>query len=89
MQLDLIALCNWSIRNRIPLNIGKCAVLSYYRGRGVFDTEDTMDNEKLKRVAVMKDLGVIFSSKLWHYGIIQIWHYRTIFINFVNISYLM
>ena len=64
MQLDLTALYNWSLRNRLPLNIGKCAVLSYYRGRGFFDTRYAMNDEDLKRVTIMKDLGVIFSVDL-------------------------
>ena len=64
MQLDLIAVYNWSVRNRLPFNIWKCAVLSYYRGRGFLDTKYSMDNEELTRVAVMKDLRVIFSSEL-------------------------
>ena len=64
MQLDLIAVYNWSVRNRLPLNTEKCAVLSFYRGRGFFDTKYTMNNEGLKRVTTMKDLGVIFSSDL-------------------------
>ena len=64
MQLDLTALYNWSLRNRLSLNIVKCAVLSYYRERGFFDTRYTMNDEDLKRVTVMKDLGVIFIADL-------------------------
>ena len=64
LQLDLNAVYNWSVRNKLPLNIGKCAVLSFYRGRGFFDTRYNLNNEDLKRVTTMKDLGVIFSSDL-------------------------
>ena len=42
MQLDLNAAYNWYVRNRLPLNIGKCEVLSFYRGRGFFLTSNTL-----------------------------------------------
>ena len=45
-----------SYRNRLPLNNGKCAVLSYYRRTGFFDTKCTRDNGDLKRVMFSFDL---------------------------------
>ena len=63
IQLDLNAVYNWPVRNRLPLNIRKCELLSFYR-RFFFKTKYTVNNEDLKRVTTMKDLGVIFSSDL-------------------------
>ena len=45
MQLFLNAVYNWYVKSKLPLNIGKCAVFSFYRGRGFFVTKYTMNNE--------------------------------------------
>ena len=39
LQQDLVAVAAWLERNRLPLNVGQCAVLSFVRGRNTFDAE--------------------------------------------------
>ena len=63
LQLDFQAVFDCSVRNRLPLNISKCKVLSFNRQMGHFDAAYEMNNERLQRVSLIKDLGVIFNSK--------------------------
>ena len=64
LQLDLHAVFEWSVRNRLPLNINKCKVMSFSRHAGFFDAAYEISDEGLLRVSTIKDLGVIFDNKL-------------------------
>ena len=64
LQLDLIAVAAWSERKRLPHNVGECAVLPFVHDRNTFDAGYYLQDEHLKRVTTMKDLGVFYSSDL-------------------------
>ena len=64
LQLDLHAVFEWSVRNRLPLNINKCKVMSFSRHAGFFDAAYEISDESLLRVSIINDLGVIFDNKL-------------------------
>lgn len=64
LQGSLDILGEWCIRNRLPLNIKKCNVLSYHRTASPLVYDYGIGGEVLSRPSVMKDLGVIFDPKL-------------------------
>ena len=74
LQAKLIKLSNWCSKNRISLNIEKCAVLSFSRSTTPILTNYTINGRPLSRVTSFKDLGVTFHATLsfrQHYSIIS------------------
>ena len=65
LQLDLQAVFDWSVRNRLPLNMSKCKVLSLNRQVGHFDTAYKLNNERLQRYSLIKDFGGIFDRTFY------------------------
>lgn len=64
LQSDLNSLFDWSVTNKIALNIGKCHALSFTNRMDPLTPSYSIDNVELKVVHEMKDLGVLFDSKL-------------------------
>jgi len=66
LQSDLSKLHEWSVSNGMFLNVKKCATITFSRKRESTANlyEYKIDNECLKRVDQIRDLGVIFDSKL-------------------------
>ena len=64
LQSDLIKICEWCNLNGMQINIKKCFVISFSRSYQLFNYDYKIDNQSLTRVSKMKDLGVIFDSRL-------------------------
>lgn len=66
LQMDIETIINWCRINNLELNIRKCQVLSFTRRQEItFQYFNyNINNTTLLRVNTMKDLGVIFDSKL-------------------------
>ena len=62
LQLDLMVVAARSERNRLPRNVGKCAVISFVHGRGLLDSWYCLQHEPLERVTTLKDSGILYSS---------------------------
>jgi len=62
LQNDLCFIVEWINRNILKLNIDKCKVISYGRVTCKYDYE--IKNTKLERIDKIKDLGVVFDSRL-------------------------
>lgn len=64
IQLQSIFECigNSSKLNGLSLNIGKCCVMSFSRNCTLVHFEYIKNGVALKRVTVMRDLGVIFDD---------------------------
>lgn len=65
LQKDLIAIKQWCTENRLPLNAGKCKILSISRKSeaNIISFIYKIDDTSLIRVTSLKDLGVFFDSK--------------------------
>lgn len=63
-QADLNRLDSWCKNNQLFLNIDKCKVMSFHRGKPSFKFDYCINNRKLQRVNSMLDLGVLFDTKL-------------------------
>lgn len=64
LQEDLLRFDNYCARNKLDLNIAKCHVITFSRGRSVSYVNYFIRGEILKRVSEIGDLGVIQDSKL-------------------------
>lgn len=66
LQMDINIISNWCRQNNLQLNIQKCFVMSFTRrNQATFQHFNyNINNIPLSRVETMKDLGVIFDSKL-------------------------
>lgn len=64
LQNDLDNLNNWSIVNKLPLNIDKCIHISFFKVNKKFNTSYNIAGSILKSVSSIKDLGVIFDEQL-------------------------
>lgn len=64
LQLDLDNLINYYNKNKISLNVKKCQSISYTRKRNPLNYTYRFDNEPIQKVNLVRDLGVIFDSKL-------------------------
>ena len=62
LQPDQDALIAWSNENGLELNIKKCNVISFTKGRNPPLFNYFIKGKMLERVNVIKDLGVIFDS---------------------------
>lgn len=64
LQNDLDSLCKYYRDNRIGVNVSKCTQITFTRKRQKLDFPYTLDNRTLARTNTVKDLGVIFDSKM-------------------------
>lgn len=64
LQSDLDKLSAWCRVNRLILHIQKCSVISYSRSPLKVNFDYYICDKLLKRVESVKDLGVMFDSKL-------------------------
>jgi hypothetical protein len=64
LEEDLSRLSNYCLRNRLALNLGKCFFISFTKKRTNFKHEYEIGGSKLETVSKMRDLGVIFDSRL-------------------------
>ena len=64
LQEDLNRLCVYCDDNLLHLNLDKCAVISYSRKRNPIDYSYLLNSIQIKRVSVVKDLGVLLDSGL-------------------------
>ena len=64
LQWDLNRLVDWCKRNRLYLNVTKCFNVTYHRNKSPVLADYFVDDVKLERKLKMKDLGVIFDTKV-------------------------
>ncbi|XP_036346901.1 uncharacterized protein LOC118756232, partial [Rhagoletis pomonella] len=64
LQADLSIFETWCTSNNLYLNTKKCAIVSYTRKLEAFLFDYSLCNNVLNRCSDMKDLGVIFDTKL-------------------------
>ena len=64
MQIDLENFMKWCVDNQLYLNVDKCSVISFTRKRTTIDFEYMLDGVSLKRLQVVRDLGVLMDVKL-------------------------
>lgn len=64
LQNDLDKIAVWCVNNGMALNINKCEVISFKRGSSVRVFNYSTGGAVLKRVDVVKDLGVLIDSKV-------------------------
>ena len=64
LQDDIQNIYNWSLLNKLPLNLDKCCIISFNKLPDLLEFNYTIDNVKIKRVYSIRDLGVIFDHKL-------------------------
>ena len=62
LQNDLCFIVDWINKNILKLNIDKCKIISYGRVTCKYDYK--IKNTILERIDKIKDLGVVFDSKL-------------------------
>ncbi|KAL1447690.1 hypothetical protein WDU94_012381 [Cyamophila willieti] len=63
LQEALSALCNWFEVNCLTVNASKCQVISFSRG-SYLDFSYSIDSSNIPRSTCVRDLGVLFDSKL-------------------------
>lgn len=54
----------WANKNSLKFNKSKCAIMTFTHKRNPIVVDYYIDDEKIKRVDVVRDLGVIMDSKL-------------------------
>lgn len=64
LQSDLIRLSGYCRRNFLFLNVAKCSCISFSRKKSTITFNYSLNDELLKRVTVVKDLGVLLDNKL-------------------------
>jgi hypothetical protein len=64
LQSDIDALSRYCYNNQLFLNVDKCSVISYTRKRSPILFDYTLGNFPLKRVEIIRDLGIIMDSKV-------------------------
>lgn len=64
LQNDINNIYNWSLQNKLYFNLSKCFVVTFTRNIHKINFEYSMNNESIKRVETIQDLGVTFNSKL-------------------------
>lgn len=64
IQADLKCLTEWCLENEIMINVSKCNSVTYTHSISPLLYNYKIGNSPLKRSAEVKDLGVIFDSKL-------------------------
>jgi len=74
LQEDLNRLSTWCTQNNLSLNVNKCKILTFSKNRNPALNNYYIDNIKLDRVYLYKDLGIYFDPSLSfneHYIYIQ------------------
>lgn len=64
IQQNLHMVYKWSVSNMLPLNISKCHVMSFTRKVKPLHFNYMIENSQLKRSESVKDLGVVFDSRM-------------------------
>jgi hypothetical protein len=64
LQSDLSRLDSYCVKNKLDLNPSKCFTVTFSRSLNVISTPYSLKGNVLKKVASMRDLGVIHDSKL-------------------------
>lgn len=64
LQQDLTRIIEWCEKNKMVVNVKKCAVMSTTFSLNKIQYVYKINNEELERVSIKKDLGVIFDDKL-------------------------
>jgi hypothetical protein len=64
LQAALDGLSIWCQLNRLPLNIDKCQYIRFSRNKSPIQFSYSIDGRNLERVEEIRDLGVLFDSKL-------------------------
>lgn len=64
LQLNLNKLFAWCSVNDLQLNIGKCQIISFFKGKNPLKFSYDMNGVNLLRVSQIRDLGVIFHESL-------------------------
>ena len=62
LQRDIEAFDNWSRANGLPVNIQKCAVMTFTRSESSIRFHYQLAGSDLQLVSSAKDIGVIFNS---------------------------
>lgn len=64
LQASLDSLVLWCEANRMKLNVAKCLVLSFHRKKCPLRFDYTINDDQLKRVSQVTDLGVVIDHDL-------------------------
>lgn len=64
LQADVDNISEWSQRNQLHFNVLKCVILTFTRAFSLTYHRYTMLGHNLKRVSNIKDLGIMYESKL-------------------------
>lgn len=64
LQQDLFNFATYCQKNKLFINCDKCHVITFSRNKNIFNFNYSINNTVLSRVTEIKDLGVIFDSKL-------------------------
>lgn len=64
LQTELANIAEWCVRNSMCLNLSKCKAMTFSRLSNIFVNEYSVAGHELERVEVIRDLGVLFDSKL-------------------------
>lgn len=62
-QMDIDSVMKWSEENSLPLNPGKCCVLTIRRTRKYYEGGYTMGNHVIERKNENRDLGLLVDEK--------------------------
>lgn len=64
LQSDINSLYDWSNINNLPINTEKCNILTFSRNKSPILHNYQMGGVSIKRVDIIKDLGVTYDNKL-------------------------
>lgn len=64
LQADLNKMGCYYLENRIGINIKKCQYISFTRKKNIINFEYEISNAKIKKVDLVRDLGVLVDAKL-------------------------
>ncbi|KAG6460079.1 hypothetical protein O3G_MSEX011756 [Manduca sexta] len=64
LQEDISRVVEWSHKNKLYFNVGKCSVISFTRARTPMHYEYKVGEEPMQRVSQVRDLGVLVSTEL-------------------------
>ncbi|KAJ8705638.1 hypothetical protein PYW08_012684 [Mythimna loreyi] len=64
LQKDIDAISEWSVINKMNFNPSKCCIMSFSRSRNPIQFTYIINDVEIPRVMAIKDLGVIFDTRL-------------------------
>lgn len=64
LQADLLRLDDYCVKNMLDLNPSKCSVVTFTRKKNTISSHYTLKGQKISKCDKIRDLGVIFDSKL-------------------------